>query len=100
LSVLEDRLSIPVSRWSTRVILIPFASITDVAEVKVRGQGFLYLTHRGGKTVLASTDFQIEGDYLTFCGLLIERTADVIEHRRRLELECENWGGKDRANPA
>ena len=73
ISLSEHSIAIPNARWSSRIKSIPYATISDMALIKVRGQQFLYITHRGGRTIVNSALFATESDYDPFCHSLMER---------------------------
>ncbi len=73
ISLSEHSVSVPKSRWSSRMTSIPYATISDMAEIKLRGKRFLYITHPGGKTIVNAALFATERDYDPFCQSLIER---------------------------
>ena len=69
----EHSVAIPKARWSSRMISIPYATIFDMAQIKLRNQRSLYITHPGGRTIVNSNLFATEGDYDPFCQSLMER---------------------------
>ena len=73
ISLSEHAASIPKSRWSSRVTSIPYATISDMGEIKLRGARLLYITHAGGRATVNSALFKTEEDYGPFCQSLMER---------------------------
>ncbi len=73
ISLSEHSVSIPKARWSSRMVSMPYGTIADMAQIKVRGQRFLYITHPGGRTIVNSSLFTAEADYDSFCQSLMER---------------------------
>ncbi|MGO9109874.1 MAG: hypothetical protein ACLP9L_11630 [Thermoguttaceae bacterium] len=73
ISLSEHSVSVPKARWSTRVTSIPYATISDFAEIKVRGEPFLQIRHAGRRTIVRSALFASEADYGPFCQSLMER---------------------------
>ena len=95
ISFSEDSVSLPKSRWSSRNVAIPCATILDIAHVKLRGHVFLYVKHGNVRTIVTSAGFRTAKDYLSFCQLLIERTPSDVFERRKLELLCERCDGQE-----
>ncbi len=71
ISLTQNSVSIPRSRWTPRTKSIPYASISDFAQVKLRGHGFLYVTHASGRSIVTSAGFKSAADYVSFCQMLI-----------------------------
>ncbi len=77
ISLSQDSVSVPMLRWSSQVICITYSAISDIAEIKVRGQRFLYITHTGGRTIINSALFATAADYEPFCQSLADRIRSL-----------------------
>jgi len=68
---------VPKGRFTSKVVGIPFSTITDLAISQVYGQRFLTITHRGGVATIASSLLPTTVDFDAVHKMLAERVVSA-----------------------
>lgn len=64
---------VPKGRFSSKMVIIPFSTITDLSVSKVSSQRFLKITHQCGATTIASSFLPMKTDFQSIFHALAER---------------------------
>lgn len=75
ITVTEESLTFPPSRWSSEEATVPFGEIINLTASEVSGQRFFTIVYGGGKFTLTASLLPTNADFDEICSIVREQVA-------------------------